>query len=306
MFLAVYIVFVGGGYLIFLLYGLEHIPGPFLGEHHRFIAHFSIMLTFAWFYHLIHSDPGTITASNVEYHLKKFPFDDMMYRPNFCKTCNIPRPARSRHCGTCNRCIARFDHHCPWVNNDIGAKNTWKFLVYLFGTGLLCTYCSYVCFCIFRGYVHENDLWEKGYVDSSGNVTTLSIFVLMQFILNHNSFLFALMIFTGFVSFVMYIFTAYQCFLIAQNLTSSESLKLHDLRNFIETRGGQIPLEELQNFTNSQMVPIEPEQRQELEKMAHLIIKDNNRQSDPITKRNLVNIYDKGILTNFYKVLTNN
>ena len=35
----------------------------------------------------------------------------------FCAACRTYKPPRTHHCRICRRCIARMDHHCPWMNS---------------------------------------------------------------------------------------------------------------------------------------------------------------------------------------------
>ena len=43
----------------------------------------------------------------------------------------IHKPLRSKHDRFSNRCVARYDHYCPWVYNVVGLKNHRMFVIYL-------------------------------------------------------------------------------------------------------------------------------------------------------------------------------
>uniref|UniRef100_A0A8C9UMF1 Palmitoyltransferase n=1 Tax=Spermophilus dauricus TaxID=99837 RepID=A0A8C9UMF1_SPEDA len=43
----------------------------------------------------------------------------------------LQQPLRARHCRDCRRCVRRYDHHCPWMENCVGERNHPLFVAYL-------------------------------------------------------------------------------------------------------------------------------------------------------------------------------
>ena len=77
---------------------------------------------------MIFKDPGfiKIDKSDSLYKLSK-QFDSY----NICVLCVGERPPRAKHCQLCRRCVSKYDHHCPWINNCVGARNFGFFYLYL-------------------------------------------------------------------------------------------------------------------------------------------------------------------------------
>lgn len=50
--------------------------------------------------------------------------------PNMCPRCRKYKPPRTFHCGTCQVCVQRMDHHNVWLDCCIGQSN---YRLYFFG-----------------------------------------------------------------------------------------------------------------------------------------------------------------------------
>ncbi len=114
---------------------------PQLSLPHKVTAALAVIFPYVFLYLASFTDPGYITPANHVHEMARYPYDYTLYHPgSACRTCNLLKPARSKHCSVCKRCIGRVDHHCIFINNCVGAGNQHWFVLLLVSTGFLTVY----------------------------------------------------------------------------------------------------------------------------------------------------------------------
>lgn len=110
------------------------------------------------FYWACSNHSGIITKKNHSTILKKYKFDSILYEPGECSKCKLPKIPRSKHCSICDICVDKFDHHCVWINQCVGANNYRYFLLFISVHSILCAYAGGLGLLILYDYVKRNNL----------------------------------------------------------------------------------------------------------------------------------------------------
>jgi hypothetical protein len=100
-----YLILLTGCIVLFYFSAFSRVSTALSPLHHILIP-IAISYTYFAFYLACTSDPGIITEKNVEKVDKLFDYDYIIFKPKTCSTCKFDKPARSKHCRTCNLCIA--------------------------------------------------------------------------------------------------------------------------------------------------------------------------------------------------------
>lgn len=150
-----------------------------------------------------------------------------------CNTCNVRRPSRSRHCRLCGKCVRRFDHHCPWINNDVGEGTQRYFLGFLFFHAVSCTWAFWDLYRAIKQFLVVRNAWGWRIMTHRG-VIPLSLGDYFVIIVNYQMMNFCLLFFAFLIALVLYGFWVYQMSYALANITMNEMVKIEEVGSFVE------------------------------------------------------------------------
>ncbi|CAL8460740.1 g271 [Coccomyxa elongata] len=209
------------------------LPQPYAPLWHKYTGTLALGACLVAFYIASVSDPGRITAANLAAHIALYPYDELTNRrAQQCWTCLWHRPARSKHCPVCNRCIARFDHHCAWINNCVGLLNLKYFLLFLVANMVLCSYGLVLGCIIMHGVLQERGAWRIMVRErTTGRTFLLGSHprIMLRWMLQNYPVPVAELIFLGVALLLVVSFFAYHVWLISRATTTYETFKWREV-----------------------------------------------------------------------------
>ena len=179
-----------------------------------------LLLTIASF-----CDPGIILSFPLEKRIiedrKESKIFQLGYIKNykFCDTCSIIRPCRSTHCGDCNNCVEKFDHHCPWIGTCVGKRNYKYFYFFLFFLNFLI--CLIIFFCVYYIIKRISEIMKE----NKGNNSLKKIKNVASYSLTEVIMALYIIIYEGLVMIFVTGLFIYHTKLVLKNMTTKEDIK---------------------------------------------------------------------------------
>ncbi|KAH3744897.1 palmitoyltransferase AKR1 [Pelomyxa schiedti] len=170
------------------------------------LVNFVMMYTY---YYMATQDPGFLPQSTITLpKLEELIDSNEFSRYDICLHCSILRPLRARHCFACGRCVARYDHHCAWVNNCVGFRNHRVFHLLTFLTTILhITFIAMCCLYLYHSCYQE--------------IAKVFTFETVRLILRQKVVLWAILFHVGFLSWEFQV-AFYQGWCLLRNVTLNE------------------------------------------------------------------------------------
>lgn len=190
---------------------------------------FNILVAFIYYYYMKAwlTDPGRVPKRKIDD--ENDDDDDEEPLGRYCRKCRVYKPPRCHHCSSCNRCILKMDHHCPWIGNCVGFYNHGHFIRFLIFASIASTALFWILIWRVLDIPTSYVLWNrnsKQYWNSSISIGQLA-------------FLFINLIATAVVSLSVGLLTIVQIFNAAVGKTSIERSEIERMEKAIQV--GDLP-----------------------------------------------------------------
>ncbi|KAJ7978037.1 S-acyltransferase [Quillaja saponaria] len=292
----IYLAIISVTYYFIAKSSFMYIPGYYLSGIHRYTSFLAVAVGIMVFLLTSFSDPGTVKAESVSQYLSAYPYDNIIFTEKECSTCKIPKPARSKHCSICDRCVARFDHHCGWMNNCIGERNTRYFLAFLLWHFFLCLYGTVAIGLVLAGRLKELRIVYILTVYYGIENSPLSLAPhIVQWLLGAYNTQILLMVFLAIVALLLAGFFGYHAKLCLTNTTTNETFKWQEhinwQRKLYEEKASAEALRASISGMSSEVQPVSK---------WRAFFRRSPLEDVEVVKNN---IYDKGFYHNFREVI---
>ncbi|KAI0036456.1 zf-DHHC-domain-containing protein [Vararia minispora EC-137] len=158
-------------------------------------------------------------------------------RLSMCSKCKVTRPERAHHCRVCNRCVLKYDHHCPVrINQCVGINNERHFVLFM-AYLVIATF-----FFALLGFPHVADAFGLNSYEMHWNYYIPAIYFAITYIL------------CLVMSFAVAVMLGWHLFSVSVGETAVEAHDHDTYRRIAKERGGQfVNSYDLGNVKNLQL-----------------------------------------------------
>ncbi|KAL7432692.1 hypothetical protein ACHAXH_008494 [Discostella pseudostelligera] len=308
----IYLIVVLGSWSIVFAYGYPEIEkSKYIRSYHQYSGYVVFILCMGSWHYACFVEPGSITERTMPL-FDHYEYDNILYTNRLCPTLHIRKIARSKYDRCTRRHVPRFDHYCGWINQAVGERNYRWFLLFLIIHVFMCFYGTWVMTSVLYGEIKEKDLLNATFYNAmTGEVVQTDYMIVMHYLFMKHFQLCGVLILMSVMSVLLSIFLAFHLYITSCNLTTNEYFKWRAVKKWHKTmrlkyekavKTGKVSekssvSKQVKDSDDGDVGCTGPKAGGNLS--SEIIEEDEIINPGPMP----VNIYNKGILSNFYEVL---